>query len=204
MNSDTAYAIHSSRSFLGVDIAVLEAFMGIPTISFMYKGNEVYVYEDADLNTFEIRNGVVIKSNAVPDRRKAFRARPVVQVKAKIRTQEGEITGHLKDISIAGAAVTVSDAHGTRSACGTTAFLKCSLPLPEEKSPHDFVLKGTVSHVTTQHATEKIILLFSRQHNSPEYQRLSRYIMLRQVEMFLKSSGTWGGPLPDGTRQLFP
>ena len=204
MNSKNTHHICDSKSFLGVDISVLKAFMGDPTISFMYRGNEIYVYEDADLNTFEIKNGVVIKSNAVPDRRKAFRARPATQVKAKIRTQDGEITGHLKDISTADAAVTVSDAIRSWPDCGATVFLKCSLPLPGGKSPHDFVLKGTVCHVTSQHSMGKIILLFSRQHHSPEYHRLSRYITLRQVEMFLKSMGTWAGSHPDGALQVFP
>ncbi|KAF0219639.1 MAG: hypothetical protein FD174_1894 [Geobacteraceae bacterium] len=189
MSRNPGHQTYGSKSFLGVDRPVLEAFMGIPAISFMYKGNEVYVYEEAGINTFEISNGVVVKSNAVPDRRKAFRVSPSTQVKAKLRTQEDEITGYLKDISIAGALVTISAANKSRLDCGATVFLKCSLPVPEDKSPHDFVVKSTVYRVAARSDTERVVLIFPPWDHSPHHQFLSRYILFRQVEMFLKSTG---------------
>lgn len=187
MNSNSGRQSYNSKSFLGVDRPVLEAFMGIPTISFMYKGNEVYVYEEAGINTFEINHGVVVKSNAVPDRRKAFRVSPSIQVKAKLRTQEDEITGFLKDISTAGAAVMISATNKTRLDSGATVFLKCSLPVPEDKPSHDFVIKSTIFRVAVHSDSARIILIFPPWDHSPHHQLLSKYILFRQVEMFLKS-----------------
>ncbi len=178
----------NGTTLLGVDKTVLEAFKGVPAMSFMYRGNEIYVYDDEGFSTFELKDGVVVKSNNLPDRRKAFRARPAAQVKAKLRLQLGEIAGYLSDISLTGAAVMVPRGHQIDKEIGSVVFLKCLLPLPDEPSPHDFALKGTIHRVTSTDNREKVIILFSQLYNSPEYQRLSRYVMFRQVEIFLRTS----------------
>lgn len=173
---------------LGMRKEVLIEVFGNPTTYFEYRGRELLHFGQPGLSYVEIENGVITKCETMPERRAAFRVRPLLPTNVHIVTESGESSGVLLDISTSGMAITVK--HHQHLRVLERAFLRFTLPLEEEDV--SFVVASTFYRIGETEGVAKAIFLLNVEFGTDLYVKLNRYVIQRQTEMLLEYRDTCG------------
>jgi len=91
------------KHLLGKTVTDITPYTGEPFASYLYQGEEVYLYDKGSISTIVLRNGIVVRCDDLIETRRALRITPSEKVPALL-TGEQRISGYLKNLSVAGAA----------------------------------------------------------------------------------------------------
>ncbi|MRR56215.1 MAG: PilZ domain-containing protein [Deltaproteobacteria bacterium] len=91
------------KYLLGKSVAEIIPYTGEPFASYLYQGEEVYLYDKGTISTIVVRNGIVVRCDDLTETRRALRIIPSEKVPAML-IGERRISGYLKDLSVTGAA----------------------------------------------------------------------------------------------------
>lgn len=91
------------KHLLGKTMADIIPYTGKPFASYLYQDEEVYLYDEGNISTIVVRNGIVVRCDDLTETRRVSRITPSEKVPAML-IGERRISGYLKDLSVAGAA----------------------------------------------------------------------------------------------------
>lgn len=177
------------KRLLGKTGREIARVMGDPFAVYSFRDEEIYMYDSVPPTTISVRRGLVVSCNDTQETRRAIRVRPEQDIKVIARGEE-TLKGHLRDISVAGAAVL----HSGENALEVGSSVKLSLVLPIDGTSRLLQIPGRVRDARRVRGAPLAVFLFDLTDSPREKRLLSRYVLLRQTqqELGLGQSPLWG------------
>lgn len=176
---------HSSRKtkhlfpwkyLLGKTVQEITPYTGEPFASYLYHGEEVYLYDEGTISTIVVRNGIVVRCDDLTETRRALRITPSEKVPAML-IGERRISGYLKDLSVAGAAF-----HFTNEAdFSIGSLLGISFAISIEGISRYLEVSCRVHDIRVMSQERAAIVLFDLTDVPWKKRLLSRYVQLNSI-----------------------
>jgi len=183
----TTKSANSSRQWkhlLGKTAEEVIRQTGEPFASYIFNNEEVFLYEKGRIATIVLRNGIVIRCDDLTETRRTNRVNPSEKVPVMI-VGEKKITGHLKDLSIAGAVFN----HSIKLEFPIGSRLNISFALTIDGISRYFQIPCRVHDNRSQTRKKNTVVLFDLTETPWKKRLLSRYVQLNsiQTELGLKN-----------------
>lgn len=165
------------KRLLGKTAGEITRVMGVPFVAYNYRDEEIYLYDSKPATTIAFRKGLVVRCNDTRETRRAVRVRPARDIDVIVRG-EGTLRGHVKDISVAGAAVL----HTDESSFPLGSRVELSLVLPIDGSYRLLRLTCRLRDARSLPGYRMSVLQFDLTNSPGEKRLLSRYVLLRKTQ----------------------
>lgn len=180
------------KHLLGKTAAEITPYTGEPFATYLYHGEEVYLYDKGRISTIVLRNGIVVRCDDLTETRRALRITPSEKVPAMLSGAR-RISGYLNDLSIAGAAF-----HFTNEDDFSVGSLQdiCFAIIIEGISRY-FEISCRVHDIRVLQHEKAAIVLFDLTDVPWKKRLLSRYVQLNSIraELGLKDPFIKSKPL---------
>jgi len=164
------------KHLLGKTVADITPYTGEPFASYLYHGEEVYLYDKGNISTIVLRNGIVVRCDDLTETRRSLRITPSEKVPAML-IGERRISGYLKDLSVAGAAFHFTNE--TDFSIGS--LLEISFAISIEGISRYFEISCRVHDIRVLSQEKAAIVLFDLTDVPWKKRLLSRYVQLNSI-----------------------
>jgi hypothetical protein len=164
------------KHLLGKTVAEITPFTGVPFASYLFQDEEVYLFDEGNISTIVVRNGVVVRCDDLTETRRSLRITPFEKVPAML-IGERRTFGYLKDLSVAGAAFHFPN----EAEFSIGSFLEISFAISIEGISRFFEISCRIHDIRVLSQGKAAIVLFDLTDVPWKKRLLARYVQLNSI-----------------------